>query len=165
MREQSCRVFLFRQFVPKSATAAPRTHVVGCVGVVIKNAAELSHCGMRRQSFPTAHFGQLLNQLKIFSPIEERIRILTRPNQLCGAIRAHKIAPRAVPDVFVMRSVMPESRVGRNACKTSIVRLTANPRAIVTTTACFVLRTEEKYAYRTKPNGTKPTMLTPTFLQ
>src|SRR5207244_389676 len=36
--------------------------------------------------------------------------------------------PRPVPRVFVRISVIPESLVGRNRCKTSIVRLTTNPR-------------------------------------
>src|SRR5215470_134905 len=44
---------------------------------------------------------------------------------------AQKTAPNAVPKVFVRRSVMPESRVGRYDCSTSMVRLTAKPRAIV----------------------------------
>ena len=45
---------------------------------------------------------------------------------------------------------MPESRVGRNACRTSIVRLTANPNAMVNNTALLVcshrgkIRVEEK---------------------
>jgi hypothetical protein len=37
-------------------------------------------------------------------------------------------APIPVPSVFVMMSVIPESRVGRNACNTSIVKLTNRPK-------------------------------------
>ena len=44
-------------------------------------------------------------------------------NMACTDSLLHNVAPIPVPSVFVMISVMPESRVGRNACNTSIVRL------------------------------------------
>src|ERR1700678_3967408 len=40
----------------------------------------------------------------------------SRAKHSCLMTRAHKIAPSAVPNVFVRRSVIPESRVGRNDC-------------------------------------------------
>jgi hypothetical protein len=60
---------------------------------------------------------------------------------------------------------MPESRVGRNACKTSMVRLTANPRAIVPSTARLFVRTEEKYAQKKKPRGMNPAIFMPKSFQ
>ena len=47
-----------------------------------------------------------------------------------NALYLNTITPSAVPRVFVTGSVIPESLVGRNACRTSIVRLTINPNAI-----------------------------------
>ena len=60
---------------------------------------------------------------------------------------------------------MPESLVGRNAWRTSMVRLTANPNAMVNNTARLVICIEEKYAQKKKPSGTKPAMLIPTSFQ
>src|SRR5580704_14473764 len=53
----------------------------------------------------------------------------------CTDLLLYNAVPITVPSVFVMRSVMPESRVGRKACNTSIVRLIAAPRRIVASTA------------------------------
>jgi hypothetical protein len=64
-----------------------------------------------------------------------------------------------------MRSVIPESRVGKNDCKISMVRLTASPKATVSQIALLVLRIAAKYAEKKKPSGTKPKMLIPTSLQ
>ena len=60
-----------------------------------------------------------------------------RVNQLCLMPQPNRITPRAVPNVLVNGSVIPESRVGRNACKTSTVRLTKNPTAMVTSAGFF----------------------------
>jgi len=50
------------------------------------------------------------------------------------ALQLQNKAPIAVPSVLVMISVVPESRVGRKACKISMLRLTVNPRMIVANT-------------------------------
>jgi len=66
--------------------------------------------------------------------------------QLCLILQTHKVAPRAVPNVLVMRSVTPESRVGRNAAATSIVRLTEESQHNVSRVARLIFPTAEKYA-------------------
>src|SRR5208282_3184847 len=86
-------------------------------------------------------------------------------SQLCLRLQSYRITPRAVPNVFVIRSVVPESRVGRNACKTSIVRLTKNPTAIVTSVGFLIVRTKEKYEHKQKPSGMIPPTMLPTSFQ
>lgn len=46
-------------------------------------------------------------------------------------LHLHSKAPKSVPNVFVMTSVIPESLVGINACRISIVRLIVPPSRIV----------------------------------
>src|SRR5438309_8862811 len=104
--------------------------------------------------------------MKIFSRFyAESIEMPARVNQLHLIVQPYRITPRAVPNVFVIRSVVPESRVGRNACKTSIVRLTKNPTAMVTSAGCSIQRTKEKYEQKKNPSGTKPATLIPTSFQ
>jgi hypothetical protein len=102
----------------------------------------------------------------IFNPFYvESIEMPARVNRLYLIVQPYRITPRAVPNVFVIRSVVPESRVGRNACKTSMARLTKNPTAIVTSAGCSILRTKEEYEQKKNPSGTKPATLIPTFFQ
>src|SRR2546423_1157671 len=74
-----------------------------------------------------------------------------------GLTALHVNAPIKVPSVFVKRSVVPESRVGRYACRISMVRLTRLPRMTVASAARFTLRAD-KQAQKQKPNGMNPTM-------
>ena len=46
-----------------------------------------------------------------------------------------------------------------------MVRLTANPRAIVPASAHLLSRPEEKYAQKKNPKGINPAILIPTFSQ
>jgi hypothetical protein len=54
------------------------------------------------------------------------------------AFEPYNLTPRKVPSVFVRRSVVPEFRVGRYDCRTSIVRLTANPITVMAKVARVV---------------------------
>lgn len=89
----------------------------------------------------------------------------TAAKMACTDLLLYNAVPIAVPSVFVMRSVMPESRVGRKACNTSIVRLIAAPRRIVASTAWLRRCTDTRYAQKKNPRGTKPAMLIKTFFQ
>jgi hypothetical protein len=59
-------------------------------------------------------------------------------------LKLNNLTPRKVPSVFVIRSVVPESRFGRYDCRTSIVRLTANPRTVVTKAGRLILGIDDK---------------------
>src|ERR1700679_1173612 len=54
------------------------------------------------------------------------------------------ITPIAVPSVFVITSVRPELRVGRNACRSSIVRLVHSPTTTVVAPGYFIVRVNER---------------------
>jgi hypothetical protein len=73
--------------------------------------------------------------------------------------------PIEVPSVFVMISLIPESRIGRSPCRISMVRLTVVPRAIVASAARIGLRLIDHNAKKQTPKGTKPTMFLNTALQ
>ena len=73
---------------------------------------------------------------------------------------SYKQTPSVVPSVFVMTSVIPELRVGRKACRISIVKLVANPIAIVPTLGWRTDCIDASQAAKQNPRGTKPTMLT-----
>ena len=75
---------------------------------------------------------------------EGAIKEAARDTRVCSQELRYSITPIAVPIVFVMRSLTPESRVGRNACDTSIVRLVINPKAIVIAAEFLIVRTDEK---------------------
>ena len=97
--------------------------------------------------------------------IGHQIETPVRANQLCLILKVHKIAPRPVPNVFVMRSVIPEFRVGRNACSISIVRLTANPSVMLRQVARLIFPIAQKYKRKQKRSGIKPATLIPTSSQ
>jgi hypothetical protein len=75
------------------------------------------------------------------------------------------ITPIAVPSVFVITSVRPELRVGRNACRISIVRLVNSPMATAVVPGYLIARVNERYAKKQRPRGTNPAIFTPTSCQ
>jgi len=75
-------------------------------------------------------------------------------SRACTHSRAYKVAPIAVPSVFVMMSVTPEARVGRNDCNTSIAKLTTAPKTIAASTGRSRKRDADKYAQKQNPRGT-----------
>ena len=69
----------------------------------------------------------------------------------------NSMAPIAVPDVLVMISVVPDSRVGRYACKISTVRLRAPPRKMAMSNGFLSAGFSERYEQTKKPRGTTRT--------
>jgi hypothetical protein len=61
-----------------------------------------------------------------------------------AVFEAHNLTPRKVPNVLVIRSVVPEPRVGRYDCRISIVRLTISPTATVVKPACLIGRADDQ---------------------
>src|SRR5271169_3637698 len=100
---------------------------------------------------------------QIISPIHAAQYILA--STALAAFDEYSFTPRNVPSVLVMTSVVSEYRVGRYDCRTSIVRLTANPSATVARAACRMRRTDVQWAQKTKPRGTKPAIFTRTSLK
>jgi hypothetical protein len=54
--------------------------------------------------------------------------------------------PIDVPSMFVIMSVVPDWRIGRNACRISMVMLTLVPSAMVAVAARFGRRIEDHHA-------------------
>ena len=121
-------------------------------------AGALGKCCFKENA-PAEGSGELAVDHRIAA--KGRLTILLRR----GACQRYSSTPRPVPSVFVMISVMPESRVGRYACRTSIVRLTAAPRVMVTTAGLLICLAIVRYAQKKKPSGMKPPILIPTFFQ
>src|SRR5215469_7174847 len=82
--------------------------------------------------------------------------------QRCLAANENTHTPIAAPRVLVMRSKVPESRMGRKYCKSSIVRLNAAPRKIAIQCDRGLNRVVKKKALNRRPAGTKAIMFSTT---
>jgi hypothetical protein len=81
---------------------------------------------------------------------------------MCIKTGLYIATPIAVPRVLVIRSLIPELRVGRKYCVISISRLTARPIATTVILGRRIGRTSEKYAVKKNPSGTNPAIFTQT---
>ena len=85
------------------------------------------------------------------------VRISARcSSQVCVYLFKYNQAPNVAPEVLVIRSVVPDMRVGMNACNTSIVKLTQKPATIADSRFRLRPMTHANKAAKQNPSGTRP---------